>query len=210
MLQALHHTLEHLADGGPVMVPLLAASAWMWTLIVKKSLEMRRMSRTLGPTLARLLAAGGNCAPETMRRLLARQADGVERHVGTILTLAAACPLLGLLGTVTGMIATFDVIRQFGTGNARALSAGISQALITTQFGLVAALPGLVIGAHLRRRAAMLRTRAERAVLAREGGPDAATCAEPGAGPDVKTHVEPGGETNGRATVRRAAATEGA
>jgi hypothetical protein len=55
--------------------------------------------------------------------------------------LAAVAPLLGLLGTVTGMIATFDVLAVFGTGNAKAMAGGISEALITTQTGLLVALP---------------------------------------------------------------------
>ncbi|MEQ8979702.1 MAG: MotA/TolQ/ExbB proton channel family protein, partial [Deltaproteobacteria bacterium] len=54
-------------------------------------------------------------------------------------------PLLGLLGTVTGMITTFEVITVFGTGNPRLLSGGISVALITTQLGLMVAIP-LVLG----------------------------------------------------------------
>ena len=59
---------------------------------------------------------------------------------------AAVAPLLGLLGTVTGMITTFDVITQFGTGDPKLLSGGISEALITTEFGLAVAIPTLLVG----------------------------------------------------------------
>ncbi len=59
---------------------------------------------------------------------------------------AAVAPLLGLLGTVTGMITTFDVITQFGTGDPKLLSGGISEALITTEFGLSVAIPTLLVG----------------------------------------------------------------
>ncbi len=59
---------------------------------------------------------------------------------------AAVAPLLGLLGTVTGMITTFDVITQFGTGDPTLLSGGISEALITTEFGLIVAIPTLLLG----------------------------------------------------------------
>ena len=59
---------------------------------------------------------------------------------------AAIAPLLGLLGTVTGMITTFDVITQFGTGDPKLLSGGISEALITTEFGLIVAIPTLLAG----------------------------------------------------------------
>ena len=70
-------------------------------------------------------------------------------------------PLLGLLGTVTGMITTFDVISEFGTGNARALASGISEALVTTQSGLVVAVPGLLIGGFLFQRAQKIKGRME-------------------------------------------------
>ncbi len=80
----------------------------------------------------------------------------------TILVLASLAPLMGLLGTVSGMLTTFDVIALFGTGNARALAAGVSEALITTQSGLVVALPGLFMGNFIRRRVDRLKGRLER------------------------------------------------
>jgi biopolymer transport protein ExbB len=58
---------------------------------------------------------------------------------------AAAAPLLGLLGTVTGMINTFKLITVFGTGDVKTLSGGISEALITTKFGLIVAVPSLLL-----------------------------------------------------------------
>ena len=65
---------------------------------------------------------------------------------------ASAAPLLGLLGTVTGMINTFKLITVFGTGDARTLSSGISEALLTTQYGLIVAIPSLLLYAFLSRR----------------------------------------------------------
>ncbi|HUF60890.1 MAG TPA: MotA/TolQ/ExbB proton channel family protein [Verrucomicrobiales bacterium] len=65
---------------------------------------------------------------------------------------AATAPLLGLLGTVTGMITTFGFIQVLGTGDAKKLSAGIYEALITTEFGLVVAIPALLLHAFLNRR----------------------------------------------------------
>jgi biopolymer transport protein ExbB len=70
----------------------------------------------------------------------------LDRFGASIMVLAAVSPLLGLLGTVTGMIATFDVITEFGTGNPKLLSGGISEALITTELGLVVAIPALLCG----------------------------------------------------------------
>jgi biopolymer transport protein ExbB len=77
----------------------------------------------------------------------------IERFGTAIMVVAAVAPLLGLLGTVTGMIATFDVITEYGTGDPKMLSGGISEALITTQLGLVVAIPALLIGNLLNARA---------------------------------------------------------
>lgn len=71
------------------------------------------------------------------------------RVIGTLTSLA---PLLGLLGTVSGMITTFNVMTIFGTGNAKAMSGGISEAMITTQFGLVVAILGLFCNSVIQRR----------------------------------------------------------
>jgi biopolymer transport protein ExbB len=81
-----------------------------------------------------------------------RQTRTFYRHISTIMVLAAAAPLLGLLGTVTGMVETFRVIGLFGTGNAQAMASGIKEALITTQAGLLVAIPGLLAGQVMRRR----------------------------------------------------------
>lgn len=85
-------------------------------------------------------------------RLLAAQPK-LERLLAFIALTAAAAPLLGLLGTVTGMIRTFQLITVFGTGDARQLSSGISEALITTEFGLYIAVPSLLAHALLARLA---------------------------------------------------------
>jgi len=70
----------------------------------------------------------------------------LDKFGSIILVIAAVSPLLGLLGTVTGMIATFDIITEFGTGDPKLLSGGISIALVTTELGLVVAIPMLMIG----------------------------------------------------------------
>lgn len=76
----------------------------------------------------------------------------LERMLPFISLTAAISPLLGLLGTVTGMINTFNLITVFGTGDAKSLSGGISEALITTEYGLVVAIPALVLHAILSRK----------------------------------------------------------
>jgi len=70
----------------------------------------------------------------------------IDRFGNFVLVLAAVAPLLGLLGTVTGMIATFDIITTHGTGDPKLLSGGISEALVTTMLGLVVAIPLLLLG----------------------------------------------------------------
>jgi biopolymer transport protein ExbB len=76
----------------------------------------------------------------------------LDRHLGLLAVLGAVAPLLGLLGTVTGMIHTFEMVTVFGTGDAKLLSGGISEALVTTETGLVIAVPVLLVHAFLNRR----------------------------------------------------------
>ncbi len=70
----------------------------------------------------------------------------LDRFGSVILVIASVAPLLGLLGTVTGMIATFDVITEHGTSDPKLLAGGISEALVTTEFGLIVAIPLLLLG----------------------------------------------------------------
>jgi len=81
-----------------------------------------------------------------------RQISPLNHHMSAILILAAVAPLLGLLGTVTGMVDTFRIIGMEGTGNPQALASGIEEALVTTQTGLLIAIPGLLVGQTLRKQ----------------------------------------------------------
>ncbi len=94
-----------------------------------------------------------------------RQEAFLDQDTKTIGVLAGVAPLLGLLGTVGGMIATFAVISQFGTGNSRALASGISEALITTQTGLIVAVPGMFLANYLIRRSESIKARMRRFCL---------------------------------------------
>jgi biopolymer transport protein ExbB len=76
----------------------------------------------------------------------------LERYLNALGTIAAISPLLGLLGTVTGMIRTFKAITLAGVGNPTAMAGGISEALITTAAGLLVAIPALVVYRYLRGR----------------------------------------------------------
>lgn len=79
-------------------------------------------------------------------------APRLERSLGALAVFGGVAPLLGLLGTVTGMIHTFRLVTVFGAGDAKLLSGGISEALVTTEFGLAIAIPVLLVHAYLTRR----------------------------------------------------------
>jgi biopolymer transport protein ExbB len=81
----------------------------------------------------------------------------IDKFGTMILVMAAVAPLLGLLGTVTGMISTFDIITEFGTGDPKMLSSGISEALITTKLGLMVAIPTLLLGNMLGSKASKIK-----------------------------------------------------
>ncbi|ADE55287.1 MotA/TolQ/ExbB proton channel family protein [Coraliomargarita akajimensis] len=107
-----------------------------------------------------LLAAGVEHAEEkrgTLEEILYEKIlacrPRLERFLPFMALTAAAAPLLGLLGTVTGMIKTFNLITIFGTGDAKSLSSGISEALVTTELGLVVAIPSLILHGLLSRMA---------------------------------------------------------
>lgn len=103
-------------------------------------------------------------SPSTNSELLEARLDeavlkelpAIERGQGIIKLLAGVAPLLGLLGTVTGMIATFQAITAFGSGDAKLMASGISQALITTVLGLVVAVPLLLLHSWVASRSRAL------------------------------------------------------
>lgn len=96
---------------------------------------------------------------------MVQEAMRIERFETAIMVSAAVAPLLGLLGTVTGMISTFDVITIYGTGDPKLLAGGISEALITTELGLIVAIPTLLAGNLLGSWTESIRGSMERAAL---------------------------------------------
>ncbi len=96
---------------------------------------------------------------------LVREWTLIDRFGTLIIVAASAAPLLGLLGTVTGMISTFDIITEFGTGDPKLLSSGISEALITTMLGLIVAIPALIIGSLLSAESEKRKSQMEEMVL---------------------------------------------
>ncbi len=111
-----------------------------------------------GKPVARVLAAGLECCQlpreemeNVLQEAILREVPPMERFLSTLGMLAAIAPLLGLLGTVTGMIDTFHVITRFGTGDPRMMSGGISEALVTTMLGLSVAIPIMLAHTLLNR-----------------------------------------------------------
>lgn len=127
--------------------------ATVWKQLKRGEMDAAKL-KTLKQSspLGRILAAGlGNAyhGREVMKESIQEAASHVvhdlERYLNTLGTIAAVAPLLGLLGTVLGMIRVFAEIMTQGTGNASALAGGISEALITTAAGLTVAIPALIM-----------------------------------------------------------------
>jgi biopolymer transport protein ExbB len=101
-----------------------------------------------------------------LQEVLLKRWPFFEAHFSTISALAAIAPLLGLLGTVSGMIHTFQTITLFGSGNPVLMAGGISEALITTQSGLVIAFPLMLCLSSLQNRTRALESQIESTVTA--------------------------------------------
>ncbi len=190
--------LEHVQNGGPVMIPIFALAAmallvalakWLGMLFLRnpsrkkmkglfdalgqrdEELVKKRSQEIRGP-LGAMLAAGvehirqpRELIEEVMYETVLATRLKLQRMLPFIAICAASAPLLGLLGTVTGIISTFKQITLFGSSDVRALSGGISEALITTKFGLIVAIPALLLHAFLSRKARGVVTRMEMAAV---------------------------------------------
>ncbi|MDA1014534.1 MAG: MotA/TolQ/ExbB proton channel family protein [Planctomycetota bacterium] len=119
------------------------------------------VGRVLAACLARR-PLGQHAMEDSIQEQLLHELPRLQRFMGGIATLAAVAPLLGLLGTVTGIIRTFGVIRAFGNANPSLMAGGISEALLTTAAGLVIAVPILIIHSVLRGRSDRIVADAER------------------------------------------------
>ena len=104
-------------------------------------------------------------AKQVRERLLSISREDIHANLNLITTLVALCPLLGLLGTVIGMIKVFSAITTHGVGNPSALAGGISEALITTAAGMAVAIPTLMFYRYFRGKVAMLVIRMEQQAL---------------------------------------------
>ena len=136
-----------LAMGGPVMWIIIGVAAAVGFLVSERYWYLLRAFP--GDMLACEETWRGvsrhreNLARRIRTALVSETRIRLSRSLPLLKTLVAVCPLLGLLGTVTGMIQVFDVVAALGTGNARAMASGIARATLPTMAGMVVALPGL-------------------------------------------------------------------
>lgn len=143
---------------GQVAPKNLLAQVWSWARnneLDNKRLRELRMNSPLGQILAAGISnhrRGREAMKESIEEVAGQVVHELERYLNTLGTVAAITPLLGLLGTVIGMIKVFSAIQLEGTGNAAVLAGGISEALITTAAGLTVAIPSLFFHRFFQRR----------------------------------------------------------
>jgi biopolymer transport protein ExbB len=140
---------DFLELGGPVLVVIAWTIFIMWFLILERVWFLRiGLGRLAVEALAAWKARADQQSWEALRireLLISNVSMAANARLPMIKTLVALCPLLGLLGTVTGMIRIFDVMAVTGTGNARAMASGVSMATVPTMAGMVGALSGVLL-----------------------------------------------------------------
>lgn len=147
--------IELFRHGGVVMFCIAGASLLAWTLALQAWWRSRHH-------LAAIEGAKHDPTADVRARFVVEaEAGRLEHTVWVVGVLATILPLLGLLGTVLGMLASFEVIQIHGTGQPRLLAGGIGQALLTTQAGLLTAVPVLFFHHILRDRVRLIRHETE-------------------------------------------------
>ena len=148
---------EFFEAGGPVLWGILLVTMIMWTLIIERFWYFKNLMPALSDKALNQwsnISNKGDWFSMRIRDQIISEVSGETRKfLLTIETMMQILPLLGLLGTVVGMIKVFDVMTFFGTGNARLMASGVSQATIPTMAGLVAAISGVYIANLLKRKA---------------------------------------------------------
>ena len=144
--------------GGPVLKAIAVTIFLMWVLIVERIMffrsSMKQLSREVHDNWESRQERTSWHAHQIRELMISRFSESVNQGIPMIQTLVALCPLLGLLGTVTGMISVFEVMGSSGSGNVRAMAAGVSQATVPTMAGMVGALSGVLLITLLSRKAA--------------------------------------------------------
>jgi len=156
-IESISKVLDFIERGGDVLIVIFAVTALMWTFILERTWYFLRVypaqrKRVVDDWNAR--ADHSSWGAHQIRRLIISEVQlDLSNGLGLVKALVAVCPMLGLLGTVTGMIEVFDVMANAGSGNARGMASGVSKATLPTMAGMVAALSGLIISVRLDRYA---------------------------------------------------------
>ena len=154
MLELLNPTIafdalmDFLNAGGNVLRIIMVVTFFMWALIIERLMYWSSAHGGVAKRARRAWSSRNDhqswYAHAVRERLISETVQEASRFNNVIRALVAVTPLLGLLGTVTGMVEVFDVMAVTGSSNARLMAAGISKATIPTMAGLVASLSGLV------------------------------------------------------------------
>jgi biopolymer transport protein ExbB len=154
IFEAIRNFLE---QGGNVLIIIAFVIGAMWMIMTERFIyfngeHKRRVKDTLNAWEAREDQTSWN-AQRIREAMISRVAAGANESLGLIKALVTMCPLLGLLGTVTGMIEVFDVMAVSGTGNARSMASGVAKAILPTMAGMVGALSGVFASTYLGTKA---------------------------------------------------------
>lgn len=159
---------EFFEAGGNVLWIVLVVTILMWTFIIERLWYFGAVHpRVVQDAIEKWKARSDQdswFARRIREQMISEISIGANRYVLIIKSLIALLPLVGLLGTVTGMIQVFEVMAVMGTGNAREMAGGVSAATIPTMSGMVAALSGLYFGTALDQKAAVEVERVEDAL----------------------------------------------
>ncbi len=155
-IEAFAAVRDFVEQGGGVLLVIAFVTASMWTLIYERfwyfrTLHKQEVERVMGIWNRREDHSSWN-ASQTRRMLISQVRLRLKARIGPIETLVKLCPMLGLLGTVTGMIEVFDVMAG-GSGNARGMAAGVSKATLPTMAGMVASISGMLFIVQIKRYA---------------------------------------------------------
>ncbi|MGB5293060.1 MAG: MotA/TolQ/ExbB proton channel family protein [Lysobacterales bacterium] len=160
-LPALETVRDFMELGGDVLFVIGFLTLFMWMLIIERIIYLRAGHKRLAAKALFIWEARQDHkswnAHQIRTRLISQVSAKVERNIPIIQTCVALCPLLGLLGTVTGMVEVFEVMAISGSGSPRSMASGVSKATIPTMAGMVAALSGVAMATYLQRKASRER-----------------------------------------------------